>query len=77
LASKRFDVRARREINQDSFIREWPETGLCVFDSPFDPEPQIKVQAGRIIELDGKRESHLDMLDRFIAGHAIDAAIAT
>jgi hypothetical protein len=49
---------------------------LCVFDSPFDPEPQIKVQAGRIIELDGKRESHFDMLDRLIACHAIDAVIA-
>lgn len=74
--SKRSQVRAQREINQDSFIREWPETGLLVFDSPSDPEPQIKVESGRITELDGRRESDFDMLDRFIASHAIDVAVA-
>jgi propanediol dehydratase large subunit len=76
MASKRFDVRARREVNQDSFIREWPDTGLCIFDSPFDPEPQLKIEAGRITELDGKRESDFDMLDRFIACYSIDAEVA-
>ena len=74
--SKRFQSRARREINKDSFIQEWPETGLVIFNSPFDPQPGIKILQGRICELDGKPEAQFDMLDRFIARYAIDVPSA-
>ena len=74
--SKRFEARARREVNRDSFIQEWPQTGLILFHSPFDPKPQIKIRDGRVTELDGKREAEFDMLDRFIARHAIDVSVA-
>lgn len=73
-SSKRFQSRARREINKDSFIQEWPETGLVIFNSPFDPQPGIKISQGRICELDGKPEAEFDMLDRFIARYAIDVS---
>ena len=74
--SLRFQSRGKREINRDSFIHEWPETGLVMFHSPADPAPQIAVRDGRIVELDGRPESEFDMLDRFIARHAIDVAVA-
>ncbi|HEX2726548.1 MAG TPA: propanediol/glycerol family dehydratase large subunit, partial [Beijerinckiaceae bacterium] len=74
--SRRFDSRAARDINKDSFIEEWPETGLVVFRSPADPRPQIRVEAGRIVELDERAERDFDLLDRFIALHAIDAGQA-
>ena len=74
--SKRFEARARREVNRDSFIQEWPQTGLILFHSPSDPKPQIKIRDGRVTELDGKRETEFDMLDRFIARHAIDVSVA-
>ena len=74
--SKRFAARAEREINRDSFIQEWPETGLILFHSPSDPKPQIKILDRRITELDGKPETEFDMLDRFIARHAIDTSVA-
>ena len=74
--SKRFDARAARPINRDSFIQEWPETGLVLMFGPADPSPGIRVRDGRIVELDGKAERDFDMLDRFIALHAIDAATA-
>lgn len=74
--SKRFHARAGRAVNRDSFIQEWPETGLILFNSPCDPKPQIKISAGRIVELDGKPEAEFDMLDRFIARHAIDIRAA-
>ncbi len=74
--SKRFTARAGRAVNRDSFIQEWPETGLILFYSPYDPRPQIRIGAGRIVELDGKPESQFDMLDRFIARHAIDVSVA-
>ena len=74
--SKRFQARAGREINRDSFIHEWPETGLVLFDSPADPRPQIRVEGGRIVELDGRPEAEFDILDRFIARRAINPSIA-
>jgi propanediol dehydratase large subunit len=74
--SARFQSRARRPVNQDSFIHEWPETGLAVFHSPHDPKPGIRVEAGRIVELDGKPEAEFDLLDRFIARYAIDITAA-
>ena len=75
-SSKRFQARAQREINKDSFIHEWPEKGLILFESPNDPQPQIKVRQGRVVELDGRPEGEFDLLDRFIADYAIDASIA-
>ena len=74
--SLRFQARARREINNDSFIHEWPETGLVLFNSPADPKPQIRVRDGRVIELDGTPEARFDILDRFIACRAMDASVA-
>ena len=74
--SKRFLTRAERDINRDSFIQEWPETGLILFNSPADPKPQIRIQDGRITELDGKPEAQFDILDRFIARHAVDVSVA-
>jgi propanediol dehydratase large subunit len=74
--SKRFAARAGRAVNRDSFIHEWPETGLVLFGSPADPRPQIRIRDGRIVELDGRPEAEFDILDRFIARHAIDVAVA-
>ncbi len=74
--SKRFRARSGRAVNRDSFIQEWPETGLILFNSPCDPPPQIRIVEGRIVELDGKPEARFDMLDRFIARRAIDISVA-
>ena len=70
--SKRAQSRAERPVNRDSFIQPGPDTGLVVFDSPNDPTPSVKVEDGRIVELDGKAESEFDLLDRFIARYAIN-----
>jgi len=70
--SKRFESRSGRDINKDSFIHEWPETGLILFNSPNDPTPQIRIVDGRITELDGKAEAQFDWIDQFIARYAID-----
>ncbi|MBS1827667.1 MAG: propanediol/glycerol family dehydratase large subunit [Acidobacteria bacterium] len=74
--SKRFDTRAARPIQRDSFIEEWPETGLRIFPGPADPRPSITIRGGRVVELDGKSEAEFDMLDRFIALRAIDPGVA-
>lgn len=74
--SKRFEARAQRPIQLDSFIEEWPETGLRLFPGPGDPRPGIVIRSQRIVELDGKPEAEFDMIDRFIALRSIDIDIA-
>ena len=71
MKSKRFEVLAARPVNQDGYVKEWAEVGLIAMNSPFDPTPSIKIQNGRVVELDGKTRDQFDMLDTFIADHAI------
>ncbi|MFZ5975521.1 MAG: propanediol/glycerol family dehydratase large subunit [Bacillota bacterium] len=71
MKSKRFEYLAQRPVNQDGFVQEWPEVGLIAMNSPFDPKPSIKIENGKITELDGKKRADFDMLDTFIADYAI------
>lgn len=71
MKSKRFEVLAARPVNQDGYVKEWPEVGLIAMNSPFDPTPSIKIENGKIVEMDGKTRDQFDMLDTFIADHAI------
>lgn len=43
-------------------------------ESPYDPASSVKVEKGRIVELDGKSRAEFDMIDRFIADYAINVA---
>lgn len=72
MKSKRFEVLAKRPVNQDGFIEEWPEVGLIAMNSPNDPKPSIKIENGKVVELDGKKREDFDMIDRFIADYAIN-----
>jgi propanediol dehydratase large subunit len=72
MKSKRFQVLAERPVNQDGFVEEWAEVGLIAMNSPNDPQPSLKIENGRIIELDGKKRQEFDMIDRFVADYAIN-----
>ena len=74
--SKRFEALSQRPVNQDGFITEWPEAGLVAMESPYDPEPSIRVEKGVIVDMDGKLRLDFDFMDTFIADHAIDVAAA-
>jgi len=76
MISRRSQARARRPVRKDTFIEPWPEAGLVLLDSPYDPPASLRIQDGRIVELDGKREEDFDILDHFIARHAIDCEVA-
>ncbi|MDO5426550.1 MAG: propanediol/glycerol family dehydratase large subunit [Coriobacteriia bacterium] len=69
--SKRFEVLANRPVNKDGFVEEWPEEGLIAMNSPLDPKPSVKVENGVIVEMDGKSRDQFDMIDTFIADHAV------
>ncbi|HML34522.1 MULTISPECIES: propanediol/glycerol family dehydratase large subunit [Sporomusa] len=74
--SKRFEVLEARPVNQDGFVVEWPEVGLIAMGSPNDPKPSIKIENGKIVEMDGIPRSQFDFIDQFIADYAIDTSIA-
>lgn len=76
MRSKRFEVLAQRPVNQDGFVKEWPEVGLIAMNSAFDPTPSITIVNGKVTELDGKKRADFDMLDTFIADYAINLAKA-
>lgn len=70
--SKRIETLDRRPVNLDGYIDEWPEMGFVAMKSPYDPKGSVKVQDGRIVELDGKGREEFDFIDQFIADYAID-----
>jgi propanediol dehydratase large subunit len=74
--SRRYKILADREINKDSFIQPWPEAGLTVVDSPKDPTPGIRIQDGRVVEMDGRLARDFDILDIFIAENSVDLEMA-
>ncbi len=74
--SKRFQKRADRGIHRETYIHERPDLGLVMMDSPLDPRPSLRIEDGRVVELDGRRAEEFDLIDRFIADYAIDVARA-
>ncbi len=76
MRSKRFAILAEREINQETFVEPWPEAGLIVTDSPYDPKPSLQIENGQVVELDGRPRAEFDMLDIWIADHALNLAVA-
>ena len=72
MKSKRFEVLAKRPVNQDGLIGEWPEEGLIALESPNDPKSSIKIENDVVVELDSKKREDFDMIDKFIADYAIN-----
>ena len=74
--SRRFQLLEKRDVNRETFVEPWPEAGLIVADSPFDPQPTLRVAKGQVVELDGRPRAEFDILDTFIADHGLDLAAA-
>jgi propanediol dehydratase large subunit len=74
--SRRFELLEQRDINKETFVEPWPEAGLTVADSPFDPQPSLRIEHGQVVELDGRARADFDTLDFFIADHGIDLRAA-
>ncbi len=74
--SARSSFYATRPISRDNLVPEDPVLGLVAFSSPFDPEPTLRIESGRVVELDGKPEDEFDLIDEFVARHGLDLAVA-
>lgn len=69
---KRFEELEKRPIHQDTFVKEWPEEGFVAMMGPNDPKPSIKVENGKIVEMDGKKREDFDLIDLYIAKYGIN-----
>ncbi|HAA7994050.1 TPA_asm: propanediol dehydratase [Listeria monocytogenes] len=76
MKSKRFEELAKRPVNQDGFVKEWIEEGLIAMESPNDPKPSIKIENGKVVEMDSKKLADFDLIDHFIAKYGIDLSRA-
>ena len=72
MKSKRFEALRNRPINKDGFVLEWEEVGFIAMNSSQDPKPSIKIEGGKIVELDGKKREEFDSIDTFIANSGIN-----
>ena len=72
----RFRFMNEQRVNLDGFATPAPELGLVAFNGLNDPSPSISINAGRIVEMDGRSESDFDSIDEFIARHGIDLTVA-
>jgi len=70
--SKRFEILENKPVHNDGFVKEWPEVGLIAVDSPSDPKASVKVENGKIVEMDGKKREDFDFIDVFLADHSIN-----
>lgn len=76
MRSKRFEKLAQRPVNRETFIDPWPEVGLVAVGSPFDPAPGITIEDGVVVEMDSVKRESFDLIDHFIATHALNLAAA-
>lgn len=72
----RMVARDARPVNLDGFAIPDPALGLAALSSPHDPEPSLRIQGRRVIELDGKGVLEFDIIDEMIAAHGIDLSVA-
>ncbi|MFO1056588.1 MAG: propanediol/glycerol family dehydratase large subunit [Dongiaceae bacterium] len=73
---KRFAEWDERPLRLDRFAVEDAASGFAAFASPADPKPGLVVVDGRVAVLDGVAERDFDMIDRFVARHHLDLAVA-
>src|SRR5690349_16854068 len=75
--SRRFTAREESELRRELLIEAWPELGLVAADGPADPEPELVVENGQVVRLDGRDAAAFDVIDRFLVAHGLDLDVAT
>jgi propanediol dehydratase large subunit len=73
---KRFAEWDERPLRLDKFAAEDPAHGFAAFRGAKDPKPQITLDNGRVVAMDGVAECDFDMIDAFIVRHHLEPAIA-
>ncbi len=77
MRSRRFAARARRELQLEPLVSPLPDLGLVASDGPSDPEPELVVEDGVVVRMDGRAAEDFDVIDRFLVSHGLDLDVAT
>jgi propanediol dehydratase large subunit len=76
MPSERFASRATRELNVEQLVSPYPELGLVAANGPNDPEPELVVEDGAVVRMDGRDVADFDVIDRFVVAHGLDLDVA-
>jgi len=72
MTSRRFASRERRDLHKELLVSPYPELGLVAADGPRDPTPELVVENGVVLRMDGRGEADFDVIDRFVVAHGLD-----
>src|SRR3989304_3480991 len=61
--------RAEKELRRELLVSPLPELGLVAFDGPNDPQPELVVEGGPVVRMDGPAAADLDVIRRSVAPH--------
>jgi propanediol dehydratase large subunit len=76
MGSGRFASRGRRDLRRETLVSPYPELGLVARDGPDDPEPELVVEGGSVVRMDGRKSADFDVIDRFLVAHGLDLEVA-
>jgi propanediol dehydratase large subunit len=76
MGSRRFASRDRRDLHREVLLSPYPELGLIAADGPRDPAPELVVEYGAVVRLDGRAAADFDVVDRFVVAHGLDLDVA-
>ncbi len=74
--SDRFASRAEKELRRELLVSPLPELGLVAANGPNDPDPELVVEGGVVVRMDGRPAEEFDVIDRFLIAHGLDLEIA-
>jgi propanediol dehydratase large subunit len=76
MPSGRHESRARRPLALEALIAPLPELGLVAAAGPNDPQPELVLEDGAVVRLDGRSSADFDVIDRFVVAHGLDLDVA-
>jgi propanediol dehydratase large subunit len=74
--SRRFASRATRDLHLEQLVSPYPALGLVAANGPDDPEPELLVEDGVVVRMDGREAREFDVIDRFVVAHGLDLDVA-
>ena len=76
MRSRRFVSREKRDLHRETLVSPLPELGLVAADGPRDPTPELVVEDGVVVRMDGRPAAEFDVIDRFVVAHGLDLEVA-
>lgn len=76
MRSRRFVSREKRDLHREMLVSPLPELGLVAADGPLDPEPELVIEDGVVVRMDGRPAAEFDVIDRFVVAHGLDLEVA-